>query len=259
MAPDEAPGDLRDRRGVDGPWLCLVTDRRRLAQAGHRFGAEASASASASGGAMRLDEPWWPLLQAQVKGAVRSGVTLVQIRERDLDARSLLAVTRGLVAIAAGSRTRVVVNDRLDVALTAGAAGVHLRGDSPMPPRVRALTPPGWLLGRSVHGVDETALAAGADYLVAGTVFPTPSKADKKTWLGLSGLAAIVEAAAGVPVMAIGGITEKTAVGLAESGVHGLASIGAFLPSHAGEDVASAVERQADTLRRVFARAPRYL
>lgn len=253
MAPDEALSDFRDRRGVEGPWLCLVTDRHRLARAA---GQPLVGSLGDSG---QSDETGWALLREQVTGAVRAGITLIQIRERDLDDLRLLELTRALVAIAAGSSTRVVVNDRLDIALAAEASGVHLRGDSPAPARVRPLAPAGWLLGRSVHGVDEVAQASGADYFVAGTVFPTESKADKETWLGLYGLADIVDAAGPVPVLAIGGITESTAASVAASGVRGLASIGAFLPSSAGEDVASAVERLTDTLRRVFSRAARDL
>jgi thiamine-phosphate diphosphorylase len=233
-------------------WLCLVTDRRRLVQAaGQRLADAPSADESF--------DLWWPLLQEQVSGAVRGGITLVQIRERDLDARCLLEVTRGLVAIAEGTRTRIVVNDRLDVARAGGAAGVHLRGNSPTPARVRPLTPAGWILGRSVHSVEEVAGATGADYLVAGTVFRSASTSDNKTDLGVRGLEAIVAAAGSVPVLAIGGITETTAAGVAATGVHGIASIGAFLPRRTGEDLASAVERQTDRLRRVFTRAARDL
>lgn len=217
------------------PWLCLVTDRRRLAAA-----------------AGRPAEDGRVLLRAQVRGAVRAGVTLVQIRERDLEGGALAALARELVGLAAGSATRIVVNDRLDVALAAGAAGVHLRGDSPAPARLRGLFAPGFLCGKSVHRSADVETDHGADYLLAGTVFPTASKADKTSWLGRAGLAAIVRVAGVVPVLAIGGVTAATAADVAAAGASGAAAIGAFLPAAPDEDVEMAAVRGADTLREAF-------
>lgn len=219
------------------PWLCLVTDRRRLTAAAGQEAGE-----------------WQAVLLEQIEGAVRAGVTLVQIRERDLAARPLLDLVRAAVRLAAGSSTRIVVNDRLDVAL-ASKAGIHLRGDSPSSLNLAALIGPDLLVGRSVHGCGDVSRERRADYLVASTVFPTPSKTDKDTWLGTSGLADIVHAAGRVPVLAIGGITAATCARIVASGVVGVASIGAFLPQGPGESVATAVARRADTLRRVFTTA----
>ena len=101
-----------------------------------------------------------------------------------------------MVALARGSQTRIIVNDRLDVAIAAGAAGVHLRSDSVPPANARALAPAGFLIGRSVHNaVDARRFGGDVDYLVAGTVWATPSKPAGHMLLGVDGLAAVVRAA----------------------------------------------------------------
>jgi thiamine-phosphate pyrophosphorylase len=178
---------------------CLVTDRRRAD----------------------------PLRQA--RWAAEAGIDLIQVRERDLEAAALAALVAGILAATRGARTRIIVNDRLDVALACGAAGVHLRGDSVPVAAARRLASAGFLIGRSVHTVEEVECAAGADYLIAGTVFPTASKSDlpPHAVLGVEGLAAIVRAAH-APVLAIGGITEDRIDQIAGSGAAGFAAIGLF-------------------------------
>jgi thiamine-phosphate diphosphorylase len=178
--------------------ICLVTDRRRRS----------------------------PIEQA-AEGA-DAGVDLIQIRERDLDASELAAIVTRIVQITRGSRSRVVVNDRLDIALACEADGVHLRGDSIPPARARAIVPPGFLIGRSVHEMAEALAAAPhVDYLVAGTVFPTTSKPGRTDFLGLRGLAAIAGAAP-VPVLAIGGMTVERAVEMSAAGAAGIAAVTLF-------------------------------
>src|ERR1051325_7081926 len=126
----------------------------------------------------------------QCAEAVQAGVDVIQVRERDLDGGPLTTLVAELVRLTRGTSTRVVVNDRLDVALACGAAGVHLRGDSMSAASARSIAPPGFLVGRSVRGVgDAVAAAPHVDYLIAGTVFPTPSKAGLTAWLGVEGLA----------------------------------------------------------------------
>jgi len=162
--------------------------------------------------------------------AARAGVHLIQIRERDLSDAALGALVSRVVDVVRGTRTRVLVNDRLDVALAAGAHGVHLRADSVPAARIRALTPPGFLIGRSVHSAAEAARvseAGGVDFLLFGTVFDTKSKPGQIA-AGLAGLRAAVAAVPGLPVLAIGGITPSTAGGLGQTGCAGYAAIGAF-------------------------------
>jgi thiamine-phosphate pyrophosphorylase len=178
--------------------LCLVTDRRRR-PAGD-----------------------------QLRAAVAAGIDLLQIRERDLESSALARLVHESVELANGTASRIVVNDRLDVALAAGAHGVHLRHDSIPAGRARSMTARGFLIGQSVHDVGEAKFAARhADYLIAGTVFPTGSKPSHQRLLGLAGLASIVEAA-GVPVLAIGGITPERIKDVRSTGASGIAAISLF-------------------------------
>lgn len=216
------------------PLLCLVTNRAQLAEAVGRPLTDASG-----------------LLLRQIEGAVAGGVDLVQIREPDLEGRDLVRLVRDAVAIAAHSATRVVVNARVDVAIAAGAAGVHLRESSMTATQVRRIAPQ-CIVGRSVHSTQRAAEAGPVDYLIAGTLFPTPSKADASETLGPEGLAAIVRAASGVPVLAIGGITATTIRQVRATGAAGVAAIGAFIPSDRDADLVQAVEKSAQTLRFAF-------
>jgi thiamine-phosphate diphosphorylase len=178
--------------------LCLVTDRHRR-----------------------------PVLD-HCRDAVRAGVDLIQLREPGLEAHALLTLATRLVEMTRDTPTRVVVNDRLDVAVAAGAHGVHLRGDSIAPERARSMVPAGFLIGRSVHGAGEAVrVTRGADYCVAGTVFPTPSKPGLRQPLGLEGLEAIVRAVP-LPVLAIGGVSMERIEAVAATGAAGMAAIGLF-------------------------------
>jgi thiamine-phosphate pyrophosphorylase len=194
--------------------ICLVTDRRRLV------------AAAAAPGAPR------ECLAAQVRYAVKAGVDLIQVRERDLDASALAALVVELLTIAKGTPTRIVVNDRIDVALACGADGVHLRGDSIPIASARRLAPAGFLIGRSVHGLREAMAAAGADYLIAGTVFPSASKPAATPLLGLEGLRAIVRPI-DRPVLAIGGVSGERIGEVAAAGAAGFAAIGLFMAPQA--------------------------
>ena len=164
----------------------------------------------------------------QCSEAVRAGIDMIQVRERDLEGGPLSLLVAELVRLTRGTTTRVLVNDRLDVALACEADGVHLRGDSIPPAAARSIAPSGFLVGRSVRSADEAVAAAqGVDYLIAGTVFPTASKAGLTKWLGVEGLARICRAVS-VPVLAIGGITPGSLPGIAASGAAGFAAIGLF-------------------------------
>jgi len=204
------------------PCLCLVTDRRAAAPGARTVQAELRA------------------LQSQLDDAIAGGIDLIQIRERDVDAATLLSFVTDLIRrVPAG--TRVIVNDRADVAIASGA-GLHLRSDGPPATRVRTLGAPSagtrslpssrgsvsdWLIGRSVHTASEAAAAVETDYLIFGTVFPTRSKPDAAPVAGLDGLRAACASTA-VPVLAIGGITPGRVADCRRSGAAGVAAIGAF-------------------------------
>lgn len=196
----------------DRPMICLVTDRRRLVDPSAPF--------------VRMRTALVDL----AKDAAEAGVSLFQIRERDLEAAQLVELTSSIVDATKGSATRVLVNDRIDVACAGGAAGVHLRGDSIPPRAARVLGPSPFLIGRSVHGLEDARNdAADADYLIAGTMFPTLSKPLATRFLGSAGFREIVQAVE-VPILAIGGITMDRVDDVAASGAAGIAAIGLFLP-----------------------------
>lgn len=173
-------------------------------------------------------------LLSRVAAASAAGVELVQVRERDLDGRSLAALVRACLQAVNRRRTRVVVNDRLDVALACGADGVHLRGDSIPPAAARAIVPAGFLVGCSVRTADEARVAArSADYLVFGTVFVSRSKPGHPA-SGLSDLRETV-ASSRVPVLAIGGVAVANAASIATTGAAGVAAIDLFAGPAVGE------------------------
>jgi len=170
----------------------------------------------------------------QARYAVEAGVDVLQIRERDLEAGELARLCADILALAHGRRTRIIVNERVDVALACGAHGVHLRGDSMPPAAVRNLAPPGFLIGRSVHSPEEAVAAAGAvDYLIAGTVWATTSKPGLagSSLLGPEGLSRIVQTVR-VPVLAIGGVSVDRVAEVWKRGAAGVAAIGLFMGAH---------------------------
>ena len=217
------------------PLVCLVTH-------GERLGID-------DPNAMAVEDA----LVLQAGEAARAGVDLIQVRELDLEAVDLTRLVSRIVGAVDGTRARVLVNDRLDVALAAGAHGVHLRADSYPASRVRRLAPAGFLIGRSVHSALETdAVMAGGgiDFLVFGTVFATRSKPAGHQPAGVEALARVVDAASGVPVLAIGGITVASMPLVAAAGAAGVAAIGLFLPGEAGP--ASGMTGTLASLRRAF-------
>jgi len=171
-------------------------------------------------------------LEACIARAIDAGVDWVQIREKDLPARSQLALAETAVKYArerSAGRSRVMVNDRLDVALAAKAHGVHL-GTRSMPASVaRQVAPGGFLVGVSCHSLEESlaAQAAGADYILLGPVFETPSKLQYGPPLGLRKLREVTEHVT-LPVFALGGIDAGRVGPCLENGATGIAGIRIF-------------------------------
>ncbi len=144
---------------------------------------------------------------------------------------------------------RVVVNDRLDVAIAAGAAGVHLRADSIPASRAREVAGAGFVVGRSVHEEEEASAieaAGGCDYLIFGTVFQTPSKPVGHLVAGVRNLANVC-ARVRVPVLAIGGISIETAAAAVGAGASGVAAISLFRDASDLTQTAAALRRRFDT------------
>jgi thiamine-phosphate pyrophosphorylase len=195
------------------PILCLVTDRRRLAE---RIAIDPSGDAILQ------------RLVAQAAEAADAGVDWIQVRERDLGARVLSDLVDRVIAAVSG-RARVIVNDRLDVAIASGAAGVHL-GERSVP----AVVPAGFSIGVSRHTPTAVGEVGAVDYVIVGTVFASRSKPDAAPLLGLEGLAAACRLSR-VPVIAIGGITVHTAAQVVAAGAAGVAGIDLFLPAATGK------------------------
>ncbi len=200
------PERRRSTRGAleRRPLLCYITDRKGLP-----------------------GEDPLPIIEQ----AVAAGIDLIQIRERDLPVRRLLALVEEAVKRAGAGPTRILVNDRLDVAVAAGAAGVHLPAHGFPVDEVRRSYPE-LLIGASTHNLEELRRAAdgGADFAVFGPVFETPSKKAYGPPLGLEKLAEAARAV-NIPLLALGGVTLENAADCLRAGAAGLAAISLFQQS----------------------------
>ena len=162
-----------------------------------------------------------------VHAALDAGVRAVQLREKDLEGRELYALAERLRALTARYRARLLINDRLDVALAVEADGVHLGHNSFTVKDARRLLGAGKLIGVSTHSRQEITAAQEADFLLFGPVYYTPSKAAYGEPQGLDRLrAAVVHST--VPVFAIGGIKTGRVAEVLETGAHGIAMISAI-------------------------------
>jgi thiamine-phosphate pyrophosphorylase len=155
---------------------------------------------------------------------------MIQIRERQFDDRSLLRFAEEVIEAVRPAGARVLVNDRLDVALASGADGVHLKSDGPPVPDVRRMVPEDFTIGRSVHSDGEARAvqsAGGCDYLLFGTLFHSASKPDDHPLAGLEGLRRTCDAVS-LPVIAIGGISLRRVPEIVAAGASGIAAISLF-------------------------------
>jgi thiamine-phosphate pyrophosphorylase len=168
--------------------------------------------------------------RAAIAAALAAGLDAIQLRDTRAGGGTLLAAARELRTLARAHGAMLLVNDRIDVGLAADADGVHLPAASFPIATARALLGPTKLIGRSTHAADEavSASADGADYVVLGPVFATPSKEPYGPPLGVDALSEAAARAA-CPVIAIGGITTENAATVCAAGARGLAVIRAIL------------------------------
>jgi thiamine-phosphate pyrophosphorylase len=176
------------------------------------------------------ESPEFSNILVLIEAAVAAELPLVQIREKSLSARVLYELTSRAVAITRGSKTRLLVNDRFDIARAAGADGVHLTTRSLPANIVRRVCGEDFLLGVSTHSI-ETALEAradGANFVVFGPVFDTESKRAFGPPQGLAKLREVTSALQGFPVVAIGGINLENVLECFDAGASGMAAIRLF-------------------------------
>jgi thiamine-phosphate pyrophosphorylase len=164
-----------------------------------------------------------------IQKALDRGVDFIQIREKDLEARSLFELTRCVAHMASGAACKILVNGRADIALAAGAHGVHLPSDGLRISEIRTWLPESFYIGVSVHSMAEIRRACeqNADYILVGHVFPTASKTDLGPCLGLNFLQKAC-AAVSTPILALGGIRPEHIDSVLECGAVGVAGISLF-------------------------------
>lgn len=162
--------------------------------------------------------------------ALRAGCPAVQLREKELPPRDILPLARTVRRATHDAGALLLVNDRLDVALAVGADGVHLGPDDLPVGHARELAPPGFLIGYSAATVARarSAIASGADYIGCGPLFPTTTKPDAGSAIGVARLARIAQAV-DAPVVAIGGIDAENAPAAIQAGAAGVAVIAAVM------------------------------
>ena len=166
----------------------------------------------------------------QVSAAVAAGFDLVQLRENRLTARVLFDLSEQSAALTRGSATRLLVNDRADVAAAAGANGVHLTTQSIGAATIRRTFGEDFLIGVSTHSLAEAKAAKedGADFIVFGPVFATASKEKYGPPAGLENVESLVKQLTPFPVLALGGIDATNALECLRAGASGIAGISLF-------------------------------
>jgi thiamine-phosphate pyrophosphorylase len=165
-----------------------------------------------------------------IQSAVAARIDLVQIREKNLSASVLYQLAASAARITKGSATKLLVNDRSDIASAAGADGVHLTTTSLPTSAVRQAFGDEFLIGVSTHSLEEASLAhrSGADFVVFGPVFATSSKNEYGKPAGLTNLTRVSNQLAPFPVLALGGVAMDNAADCMQAGAGGIAAIRMF-------------------------------
>jgi thiamine-phosphate pyrophosphorylase len=188
-------------------------------------------------------------LQDVVNAALCAGVRAIQLREQDLATRPLLALARDLTELARAWGARVVINDRVDVCLAADSGGVHLPAIGFPVFVARGLLGPDHLIGVSTHSADEAARAdaEGADFILLGPIFETPSKRAFGPPIGLDELERARKRCR-TPLFGIGGITKDRVRDVIRAGARGVAVVGSVMAAEdierASSEILSALEGQ---------------
>jgi thiamine-phosphate pyrophosphorylase len=191
-------------------------------------------------GSFRLPRVY-PITDTQISGLshaeqvalfAESGATLVQLREKRAPALQFYEAAKAALAVAAERGVQLIINDRVDIALAVGAAGVHLGQDDLAPDVARRLLGNDAVIGYSTHSVAQAIEAASLpiDYLAIGPIFGTSTKENPDPVVGLEGLRAVRSAIGNLPLVAIGGITRENTAAVVEAGADSAAMISGLWP-----------------------------
>lgn len=167
----------------------------------------------------------------QAERLIAGGATLLQIRDKYATSQDLFCSVREVIRVAHASGATVIVNDRVDIAIAAGADGVHLGQDDMPPERARSLLGDTALIGYSTHTTEQAkeALTLPVDYLAIGPVFPTRTKPGADADVGLDTIKAVRSIIGDMPLVAIGGINGENAHSVIMAGADSAAMIGFLL------------------------------
>jgi thiamine-phosphate pyrophosphorylase len=185
-----------------------------------------------------------------VQAAVQGGVSCVQLREKSLPTRGFIELARSIKTILTSRGVSLIINDRVDVALAAGADGVHLGQDDMSYPDARRILGPGAMIGISVESLDQALRAESwdVDYLGVSPIFLTPTKPEAKTAWGLDGLRRL-RTRSRHALIAIGGINQENAAQVLEAGADGLAVVSAICSASDPEAVSRRLREAVDRHR----------
>ena len=191
------------------------------------------------------DSPEFADILKQIAAAIAAGVDLLQIREKELTARVLCELVTAAAELTRSTATRLLVNDRTDVAAGAGADGVHLTTRSLNAATIRQTFGDKLLIGVSTHNLSEGRAArdSGADFIVFGPVFETESKIAFGSPAGLPKLAEVARAFPEFPVLALGGVSLQNAADCLMAGAAGIAGISIFDPPEGINDVCEQIRK----------------
>jgi len=167
----------------------------------------------------------------QVKALLAGGARVIQVRDKDMSSRELLGVIEDCKRIIREHNAKLIVNDRVDIAMALGADGVHLGQDDLPPVEARKLLSANAIIGFSTHSVEQAleAIKFPVDYIAAGPIFRTLSKTDAEPAIGLTGLKTIRQAIGSFPLVGIGGIDLDNCRDVLSAGADSVAMISALI------------------------------
>lgn len=166
----------------------------------------------------------------QIESAIEAGISIIQIREKNLQAKFLFDLVIRAIDLSRNSTTKILINDRADIALAANADGVHVTSTSIPTKVIRSNFPKNFIIGISTHKLEEviSAKIEGADFAVFSPIYHTPSKAEYGEPQGIEKLTEVVKTARDFPVIALGGVKLENIPEISRTGANGISAISLF-------------------------------